>query len=86
MNPPVRRPYFRTSNSLVATGLPSTETSRLYLPAGQPEGLVMWNSVTAGPVGAMSRVSSLTSVPFGPKLHLALSVAFAATPSVEMAA
>src|SRR5512143_3913702 len=74
------RNYFLTSNSFVAATVPSAETSTLYLPAGQPDAFATWNSVTAGPVGAMSRDSSFTSVPFAPYVQRALSVAFGATP------
>ena len=58
--------YFLTSNSWAPAGLPSTEISTLYLPAGQPLALETWNSVAAGPVGAMVCSDSLTSCPASP--------------------
>src|SRR3954451_5013842 len=77
--PPV---YFLPSKSLLAAGAPSAEISTLYLPTGQPLGFEMWNSVLAGPVGARSRSSSLTTWPALPKVHLACSFTEGAVPSV----
>ena len=62
----VNRDYFLTSNSLLPAGLPSTLISTLYLPAGQPLGFEMWNSVAAGPVGAIVCESALTSLALAP--------------------
>ena len=45
-------PYF-TVKSLLPAGLPFSMISTLYFPAGSPPGLLMWNSVTAGPDGAI---------------------------------
>src|SRR3982751_1900143 len=64
--------YF-TSKSLLPTGLSSTLIATEYLPAGQPSGLAMWNSVTEGPATATSRLLSLTSV-LPPKVQRAVIV------------
>src|SRR5436309_2080194 len=74
--------YFFTSKSLEPAGLPSAVISTLYFPTGQPLGLEMWNSLVAGPVGAMLRSSSLTTLPASPKVHLAWSFTDGAAPSV----
>jgi hypothetical protein len=50
-----------TVNWAPPAGLPLAEITRLYLPAGQPSGFEIWNSVTAGPVGAMFCVASFTT-------------------------
>jgi hypothetical protein len=55
--------YPFTSNSFVAVERPFKDTSTLYVPAGQPSGFAMWNSVAAGPVGAMVWVDSFTTCP-----------------------
>ena len=51
-----------TSNSLDPASAPSTVISTLYFPTGQPDGLEMWNSVRAGPVGATVWVVSSTTL------------------------
>jgi hypothetical protein len=61
-----RTAYFLTSKSLVPADVPSAVISTWYLPTGQPDSLEMWNSLTAGPVGAMFRSSSLTTWPASP--------------------
>ena len=61
--------------------MPSAEISTLYLPTGQAVGLAMWNSVTAGPVGAMVSLPSLTVWPSW-KVHFAFSVLLGAEPVV----
>ena len=53
--------HFTTSNSLVCTALPSSETSTLYLPTARPVACAMWNSLVPLPLNAMSRLSLLTS-------------------------
>src|SRR4029450_6142127 len=55
-----------TSNDLLAAGTPFALISTLYWPAGQPSGFAMWNSFTAGPVGAIDSESSFTSCPSAP--------------------
>jgi hypothetical protein len=57
------RPYPFTSNSFVPAAFPFKDTSTLYVPAGQPLGFAIWNSVAALPVGAMVWVDSFTSCP-----------------------
>src|SRR5690606_7750431 len=54
---------YLTSNSWLATGLPSMVISTLYLPTGQPSGLETWKVVVAGPVGAIDWLPSSTSWP-----------------------
>src|SRR5262249_17890856 len=44
---------YLTLKSLSAAEAALSRISTRYLPRGQPVGLVMWNSVTAGPVGAI---------------------------------
>ena len=65
----------------MGAGAPSTAISTLYLPAGQPLFLSMWNSVTAGPVGAIVSLPSLTVCPSW-KVHFAVSVLLGAEPVV----
>ena len=72
-----------TSKSLLPAGLPSTTISTLYFPTGQPLGLEMWNSVAAGPLGAMLCESVFTGLALGPKVHLATMVLLGAAPSVD---
>jgi hypothetical protein len=63
MNSSILSPdYIFTSNSLAPAGLPLREISTLYFPAGQSLGFAMWNSLAAGPVGAIVCVSSLITV------------------------
>src|SRR5690606_21243703 len=65
----------RTSNSRVCTTLPSSEISTLYLPVGQPLGLLIWKSVTPSPVKVTSLLSSLTVWLLSTWVHFAPSLA-----------
>lgn len=53
--------YCLTSNSRDCTTAPSRVISTLYLPTGQPSGLLMLKAVTPSPLKVMSRLSSLTT-------------------------
>ena len=57
------RRYCATLNCWLATTTPFALISTLYEPAGQPSGFAMWNSVAAGPVGAIVCEASFTSWP-----------------------
>src|SRR5262245_25183731 len=61
-----------TRNSLVPTGLPSSITSTLYSPGGNPSPLCRWNSVAAASLYEIFLVGSLITRP--PKLQRTVSV------------
>src|SRR5690606_23727402 len=67
------RTYF-TSKSDVLTTLPSSEISTLYLPVGQPSGLLIWKLVVPGPANEMSLLSSCTTWLLSTWVHFAPSV------------
>ncbi len=53
------RARYLTVKALVPAEFPFNKTSTLYLPAGNPPGLPMWNPVTAGPYGAIGLLGDL---------------------------
>ena len=60
---PERWVAYLTSNSRVCTSAPSNITSSLYLPVGQPSGLLIWKSVTPLPARVRFWLSSCTVRP-----------------------
>ena len=54
--------YF-TSKSLVPAAWPLSQIVTVYLPAGHGEAFTMWNSVCAGPVGAIAVAVESTVCP-----------------------
>ena len=54
--------YF-TAKSLLPAAVPFSDTATAYLPAGQPSGFTMWNSVRDLRVGAIVSDSSFTTCP-----------------------
>src|SRR5688572_801754 len=65
---------YLTSNSRPCTTAPSSETSTLYLPVGQPSGLLIWKSVTPLPVKFTSLLSSCTTCPLSTWVHFTPSL------------
>ncbi len=60
------RRYLVTSNSLVCTTAPSSETSTLYLPGGKPSGFAIWKLVEPVPVRLRALLSFDTSMVSAP--------------------
>src|SRR5690606_1785511 len=65
--------YF-TSKSEVLTTLPSSEISTLYLPDGQPSGLLIWKAVVPSPEKSSALLSSCTIWLLSTCDHFAVSV------------
>src|SRR5512133_562104 len=63
MATPTIRAGYLTVKSFVCASLPSNSTCNVYLPAGQPLGLTMWNSVYASPRGELVSECSSTTCP-----------------------